>query len=170
MGRTMNDEKALLKRIRLLTAVMIVGLVVSGATAMPVVSELQLLARWFGVEKVSDPESLSGMQRWIHDVRVGLKDTDARHPFLLYGYDWLAFGHLVIALAFVGAWRDPVRNVWLFEFGMIACVAVIPFALAAGQFRGIPLGWRMIDCAFGVIGFLPMWWARRAIGELEKQS
>jgi hypothetical protein len=121
----MKTKEIELKRIRTLTAVMIVGLVISGATAMPVVSELELLARWFGVATVADPGALSGMQRWIHDVLVGLKDTNGRYPFLLYGYDWLAFGHFVIALAFVGAWRDPVRNVWLFEFGMIACVAVI---------------------------------------------
>ena len=162
----MKPEDAQLKRVRLLTAVMIVGLVISGATAMPVVSELELLARWFGVANVADPESLSGMRRWIHDVWVALKDTDGKYPFLLYGYDWLAFGHFVIALAFVGAWRDPVRNVWLFELGMIACVAVIPFALVAGHFRGIPLGWRMIDCLFGVVGFLPLWWARRMVGRI----
>ena len=165
----MKSENDLLKRVRLLTAVMIAGLVISGATAIPVVSELELLAGWFGVANVADPESLYGMQRWIHDVWVGLKDTDARYPFLLYGYDWLAFGHFVIALAFVGAWRDPVRNVWLFEFGMIACVAVIPFALIAGHFRGIPLGWRAIDCMFGVIGFLPMWWARRMVREITER-
>jgi hypothetical protein len=76
----------------------------------------------------------------------------------------------MIALVFVGALRDPVRNIWLFEFGMIACVMIIPFALVAGGFRGIPFDWRLIDCAFGVIGFIPLWFARRSTLELETEQ
>ena len=62
--------------------------------------------------------------------------------------DWLAFGHIVIAVAFLGAWRDPVGNRWLFDFGLIACVLVIPWALVFGALRGIPWWWRLIDCSF----------------------
>jgi hypothetical protein len=66
---------------------------------------------------------------------------------------------------FVGAWRDPVRNRWLFDFGLIACALVIPWALVFGEVRGIPVWWRMIDCSFGVMGAVPLWlcrgWVRR---------
>ena len=51
---------------------------------------------------------------------------------LFYSTDWLAFGHFVIAIAFVGALRDPVRNRWLFDFGLIACVLVVPYAVVFG--------------------------------------
>ena len=68
-----------------------------------------------------------------------------------------------IAIAFIGPFRDPVRSVWVIEFGMIACVLVIPFALGMGSIRGIPLGWRLIDCSFGVFGILPLWYCRRLI-------
>jgi hypothetical protein len=33
--------------------------------------------------------------------------------------------------------------------------------------RGIPGWWRMIDAAFGLVGFVPMWLCHRWTGELE---
>ena len=78
----------------------------------------------------------------------------------------MAFGHFVIAIAFIGALRDPVRNRWLFDFGLIACVLVIPFALVFGAMRGIPFWWRLIDCSFGVFGFVPLWFCRKWLHEL----
>lgn len=90
----------------------------------------------------------------------------AKHPFLAYGTDWLAFGHFVIAIAFVGAWRDPARNRWLFDFGLIACALVVPYALVMGGWRGIPLWWRLIDCSFGVLCAIPLWLCRRDAAEL----
>lgn len=86
---------------------------------------------------------------------------------MFYGTDWLAFGHFMIALVFVGALRDPVRNRWLYEFGMVACALVPLWALGFGHVRGIPMWWRMIDSTFGVIGFVPMWLCYRWSGELE---
>ena len=80
--------------------------------------------------------------------------------------DGLAFGHVVIAIAFVGAWREPIRNQWLYRFGMIACVAVIPWALVFGALRGIPLWWRAIDCSFGIVGYFPCRWCERAVQRL----
>ncbi|CAM5660696.1 hypothetical protein SALBM217S_01493 [Streptomyces griseoloalbus] len=69
--------------------------------------------------------------RWIGDRDELDRDTDA--PFLLLGTDWLAFAHLVIAVAFYGPYRDPVRNIWVVEFGMIACAGIIPLAWSAAQ-------------------------------------
>lgn len=69
-----------------------------------------------------------------------------------YGTDWLAFGHVVIALAFIGPLRDPWRNRWVAEWGILACVLVIPWALVFGPLRGIPFFWRLIDASFGFGG------------------
>jgi hypothetical protein len=69
----------------------------------------------------------------------------------------LAFAHFVIAVTFIGVLKNPVRNIWVLQFGMIACVMVLPFALIAGGLRGLPIWWRLIDCSFGVIGFIPLW-------------
>jgi hypothetical protein len=65
--------------------------------------------------------------------------------------------HFVLAILFIGPLRDPVKNIWVIQFGLIACALVIPFAFVAGHFRGIPIGWRLIDCSFGVTGFALLW-------------
>jgi hypothetical protein len=80
----------------------------------------------------------------------------------------LAFAHLVIAVAFVGPLRDPVRNIWVVQFGMIACMAVIPLALIAGPIRGIPIWWQVIDMSFGVVGIVPLLIVHRDIRRLER--
>ena len=104
---------------------------------------------------------------WLEKIRHVLIETDAQHPVLFYGTDWLAFGHIIIAVAFVGVLRDPVRNRWLFDFGLIACAMVIPWAFIFGAVRGIPVWWRLIDCSFGVFGAVPLWWCRKWAKELE---
>src|ERR1035438_938135 len=146
----MNREQLLRRRIKLLTCLFIVGLVLSGATAIPLLGELNLLVNFCGAS--GEPSELA---RWLLQVRDALAQTQAQYPFLFYGTDWLAFGHFVIAIAFIGALRNPVRNRWLFDFGLIACVMVIPYALVFGGLRGIPLWWRLIDCSFGLFGFIP---------------
>ncbi|MGW0467984.1 hypothetical protein ACWDX6_22390 [Streptomyces sp. NPDC003027] len=162
-----NGPRALLKRIRVWLAVFIVCLVLSGATAFPLVTELRLadeaLTSWAG--PVAD--AFPGLLEWIQRVRVGVDTADAQYPFLLYGTDWLAFAHLVIAVAFYGPYRDPVRNIWVIEFGMIACVGIIPLALICGPIRDIPFWWSVIDMSFGVLGIVPLLVVRRMIKRLE---
>ena len=164
----MNRETVLRRRIKWLAWLFIVGLVVSGATAIPLESELNLLAKSLGVADKSSAEVTTGLAHWILLVREGLRETYAKYPFVAYGTDWLAFGHFVIALAFVGVLRDPVRNLWLFTFGMIACALVVPYAFIFGTARGIPIYWRLIDCSFGIAGMMPLWYARGCARELEK--
>jgi hypothetical protein len=163
MSKICMNRESLLRRVKLLTWLFIIGLVLSGATAIPLQGELNLLVNFFG----SNGESSEGM-RWLLRVRDALAQTQAQHPFLFYGTDWLAFGHFVIALVFVGALRDPVRNRWLFDFGLIACALVLPYALVFGEVRGIPVWWRLIDCSFGVFGFIPLWFCRKWAKELDR--
>ncbi len=160
----MSRDQLLCKRIRWLTGFFIFGLAVSGVTAIPLVSELNMLVQAFD----PSPVSSSGPGQWLLLVRDALAQTQQEHPFLFYGTDWLAFGHFVIAIVFIGALRDPVRNRWLFDFGLIACVLVIPYAFIFGGLRGIPIWWRLIDCSFGVFGFIPLWLCRQWTIELEK--
>jgi hypothetical protein len=79
----------------------------------------------------------------------------------------LAFAHLVIAVAFWGPLRDPVRNVWVVQFGMLACAGIIPLALICGPIRGIPFAWTCLDLSFGVFGLLPLLMAYRHIRTLQ---
>jgi hypothetical protein len=161
-------ENQLRRRIQTWTWIVIIGLVFSGVTALPLQSELELMARWFGAGDLSPAQATSGFVKWILIVRDGLRETNAKFPFLAYGTDWLAFAHIVIAIAFVGALRHPVRNIWLFQFGMIVSVLIIPWALITGEVRGIPIYWRLIDCSFALGGFIPCWLCHRWARELER--
>ena len=131
----MNREKNLLSRIRLLTQLFIIGLFLSGATALPLDGEVNFL-----VAQLHADGNTAAWAQWLVRVNNALAQTRVQHPFLFYGTDWLAFGHFMIALVFVGALRDPVRNKWLFDFGLMACVLVIPYAMIFGEVRGIPVG------------------------------
>jgi hypothetical protein len=131
--------------------------------------ELRLLNHLAGPESPL-AESWPSLSDWINRVHTGIQDTYHQYPFIAYGTDWLAFAHIVIAIAFLGPLKDPVRNVWVIEFGMIACVLVLPLALICGPIRGIPLFWRLIDCSFGVLGIIPLWMARSATLQMAKQK
>lgn len=161
-----HSAKRLETRIYVLLWLFIVGLVLAGVTAIPLVSEINWLAHATGSD-VPGLQHASWMQIWLAKVQTGVIQSDAKYPFLSYGTDWLAFGHFAIAVAFVGPLRDPVRNIWVVEFGMIASALVIPFAMIMGAQRGIPFGWRLIDCSFGVLGFLALSLCRKMIKELE---
>src|SRR5262245_15085033 len=120
----MTREQILRRRIKCLTWLFILGLILSGATALPLAGEVDWLVNLTGArELVQTPASSTppAWAIWLTKVQAGLRDTAVSHPFLFYGTDWLAFGHFVVVLAFVGALRDPVRNSWLFTFGLIAC-------------------------------------------------
>ena len=159
-----------LRRIRFWLAVFMAGLILSGSTAFPLQSEIRLLDAALHTSSLQSVASSTGLLRWIDRVSYGLTQTNANYPFLAYGTDWLAFAHLVIAVAFLGPYIDPVRNKWVVTFGLIACAGVIPLALVAGPIRGIPLGWRLIDCSFGVVGSIPLVLCRRHILALEQET
>lgn len=164
------NERALRQRIRFLLIVFVIGLVMSGLTAFPLEWEVRTLASILGATDSMTPDDATGLLHWILRVREGLIETNERFPFMAYGTDWLAFGHVVIALAFIGPLRDPVRNRWIIEWAMLACMLVIPLAFICGPIRGIPVYWRLIDCSFGVFGIIPLWITRNYIVRLEKLS
>jgi hypothetical protein len=157
------SQPRVLRQVKTLLVIFMVCLAVSGLTAFPIEWQLNLAHAW-----VVEQDWNNGVAQWLEQVYLGVHETYSRYPFIAYGTDWLAFAHLFIAVAFVGPWRDPVRNVWVVEFGMIACVAILPLAFIAGPLRGIPLFWQLIDCSFGVIGLLLLWVCRRKIALLEK--
>jgi hypothetical protein len=153
----MEDLK---KQIKRWLVFFIMVLALSGLTAIPVKPEINFLYRMTSDIGLINP--------WIEKVQDGINDTSDKYPFLFYGYDWLAFAHFVLAILFIGPLRDPVRNKWVIEFAMIACMLIIPFALVAGQFRGIPFWWRLVDCSFGIIGIIPLVICYRKIIRLEE--
>ena len=164
-----NREQILRRRIRALAWLFIIGLILAGATAIPLPAEVDWLVKITGARQlVETPASTPdpAWAVWLVRIQNDLRDLATSHPVLFYGTDWLAFGHFMIALVFVGALRDPVRNAWLFTFGIIACACVVPYAFVFGAIRGIPFWWRLIDCSFGVFGIIPVWYCRKWVNEL----
>ena len=162
-------QAAILRRLRWMVASFMVALILSGITAFPLQSELEQIVEIRSLEHVAPAKAGTGFDGWILTVRNGLRESYARYPWLAYGTDWLAFAHVVIAVFFIGVFIDPVRNIWILKAGIIACVLVIPLALICGAIRQIPIGWRLIDCSFGVFGVLPLLYSFRLTRSLENK-
>lgn len=152
-----NIAKELKLRIKSITVFFMLALLVSGLTAIPVKSEVTWL-----LERI--PMNWTAIRSFLQQIHHALHSCDET---LLYGYDWLAFAHIIIAVLFVGVLKNPVRNIWIVEFGIIACLLILPFAFVMGQMRNIPLWWQLIDCSFGVIGLIPLLILRQQIVKLE---
>ena len=164
---TVNPRQ--LARVRFLLVIFVGWLVVSGITAFPLRWEIDVLKRIFVDDPSSMAHAIPGLVDWLTFVHRGIVETYTDYPFIAYGTDWLAYAHIVIAIAFLGPIRNPVRNVWVVEWGMIACALVIPTALVFGSLRGIPFGWQLIDMSFGVIGIVPLWLARREVRQMVRE-
>jgi hypothetical protein len=66
-----NRKQTLLRRLRWLTWLFIVGLVLSGATAIPLPPEVNLLVHWTGANGESE------WARWLWRVQEALVQTQA---------------------------------------------------------------------------------------------
>jgi hypothetical protein len=154
-------------KYRISLAIFIFGLVVSGLTAFPLETEMKVLCALLGIHNAQEYENFSGLYHWIAYVSHGLTETYRKYPFIGYGTDWLAFGHLVIAMFFVKPLLQPSGNLWVLKCGLIACMAIIPLAFLAGEVRQIPVYWRVVDCAFGVFGAIPLLYCLRQAKHLE---
>jgi len=147
-------------RVRFCIVIVIVGLAISGITAFPIETELGLLIS-------SQPTYSDTLYTWLNVVYSAVKYVNINYPYLSYGTDWLAFAHLLFAVLFIGPFKDPLKNIWVIEFGLIAAIGIFPLAFIAGEVRGIPVFWRLIDCSFGVVALAVLLSAYRMIKKLE---
>ncbi|MFZ9847455.1 MAG: hypothetical protein ACO3EE_04825 [Flavobacteriales bacterium] len=136
------------RQIKKYVWIFIVGLVLSGLSAIPLVWGVD-----FAVDILDEIEFHGQVFTFMKQVQNGLTFNEEHFPFMAYGTDWLAFAHFMFALLFVGLLFDAERNRFILRFGMVACVLIIPTAVFFGHAREIPWLWRMIDCSFGVVGF-----------------
>ena len=157
-------------KYRLALCAFMLGLILSGVTAFPLAGEMRLLTAWFGINPSLPPEHYAGLAFWLATVNRGLHETYAAYPWMAYGTDWLAFALIAIAVYFIGPLIDPLRNEWVLYAGLIGCALVLPLPLICGPLRGIPFYWRLIDCSFGVIGFVPLYFANKYIRMLETSA
>lgn len=157
-----------LRVVRVLTALFIVGLILSGLTAIPIQTQLDLAARLGGLENVTDPAQTSNaFSHWLVQVRTQITHLNRTAPYILYGNDWLAFGHVGIALVFFWALRRPLKYKFLYDYGLLLCLMVIPWAAVCGALRGIPWWWRCIDSSFGLLGAVPLLVCKRLLSRIE---
>ncbi len=150
----------LIVKIRLLILFFMVALILSGVTAFPVETELGWLLHHPSLVPLF-------AQNWLQAVHKAIAATNSTYPMLAYAFDWLAFAHIVIALVFIGPLKDPVKNSWIIDWAILACVAIFPLACIAGPIRHIPLFHMLIDCSFGLIGIVPLLICKRWIKKLE---
>src|SRR4051794_1313492 len=97
MLRQTEVSVKLKRSIKQLILIFITGLVLSGITAFPIESQLSLAHQWIHTLRWDN-----FFFEWIEFVYEGVEDTYQKYPFIAYGTDWLAFAHLVIAIAFIG--------------------------------------------------------------------
>lgn len=121
-------------------ALVAAGLFVSGVTVWPAIPELKLLIAivWGNAAPTGE------LHRFILEVIAALDAVNRDYPFLLYGYDWLAFAHICLAILFAGSIRDPVRNIWVVQCGLIMCALVPILAGVCIPLRGMPTYWFLI--------------------------
>jgi hypothetical protein len=161
---------AAIRRARIGIGIFIAGLVLNGLTAFPLAGELRVAAHLIGAGGGFHGVAPAGLQEWIVHVRDGLADTYTKYPWVGYGTDWFGFAHLIVALFFVPAWRDPVHHVGTLRVGIVACLLVLPFALIAGPLRGVPFSWRLVDCFVGLLGIVPLAYALQQVRPFEPRS
>lgn len=152
----------LFTQIRILTVLFIIALLLSGITVFPLITELKFIlnSNLF--------EGGTTVHVWLVKALTGLEETQKQYPFIFYGFDWLAFAHIVIAFLFIGVYQHPVRNRWIIQWAIITCICVLPLAFIAGSIRGIPFFHIVIDCSFGIIGLIPLFIIRDRINKLKK--
>lgn len=146
-----------IKNIRRVVIVFIILLALSGITAFPLVTEVDFMMTHLNFF----PAYFHG---WIRTIHESVHQTPS---IVLYGTDWLAFAHIIIGLFFVGVYQNPVRNKFIVEVGIVACIAVLPLAFICGPIRHIPFYHQIIDCCFGLLGLIPLFYVRRKIKFLE---
>ena len=155
-----------LKRAKIMLGVVCFGLLVSGITVWPAVQELKLAVRivW------GDAGPSGVLHSFVLKAIEGLESVEANYPFMLYAHDWLAFAHIVLAILFAGAIRNPVKNIWIVQCGLIMCALVPVLAGICIPLRGLPLCWFWIDFAFAPAAALPLWIALSDIRKVEAES
>jgi hypothetical protein len=160
MTDNITKEKQLRGRIKAAIIITMIGLLFNGMSSVPLRSELDIL--------LSHPNRLPQfLLDWWTYVRQGVYETSEKYEFMRYGFDWLAFAHLMIAIAFIGPLRDPVKNQWVVKWGMIVAACGIVMAFGWERMRGIPVWWSFIDAGISYAAFVVLWLCNRWIGRLK---
>lgn len=155
----------LLTRIRLCLALVIAGLVVSGASAFCPIRE----TKWLLEQLASTIHFGAGtpLSEWLLGVHRALIAALTTAPFLAYETDREGLSRILLGLLFLGPYRDPDRNRWVIDFGLLSCAAMVGLAFIAGPIRSIPVPWRWVDAGLAVLCAIPLLLCRHYLHLLE---
>jgi hypothetical protein len=145
-----------MKKIRIHLLLFAALLILSGVTAFPIQTEIGFLHH----NKELFPPL---MEEWIKTLYQAIDHTP---QLMFYGTDWLAFAHIVIALFFIPVYIHPQRYQLNLRIAMAACLLIFPLAFIFGPIRGIPFFHQLIDCSFGLAGYLYLQFILRKINQL----
>ena len=151
------------RRAKIMLGVVVFGLLMSGITVWPAVPELKMAVHLVWGDAVPS----GTLHDFVLRAIIGLETVQKDYPFMLYAHDWLAFAHIVLAILFAGAIRDPLRNVWIVQCGLVMCALVPVLAGICIPLRGIPYIWFLFDFAFAPAAAGPLWIALRDIRRAE---
>ena len=154
-----------MNRAKWMLGIVVLGLFLSAVTIWPAVPELKFAVQLAWGDGPPSPGST--LHAFILKAIEGLETMDRQYPFMLYAHDWLAFAHIVLAILFAGAIKDPVRNKWIVQCGLIMCALVPVLAGICIPLRGIPFCWFWIDAAFAPAAAVPLLVALRDIHRIE---
>ena len=157
----MND-----KRAKYMLISVSIGLFISGVTIWPAITELKLGLSILNTLGLGETQ----LFEFTTQIRESLIVIKKDHPQIMYGYDWLAFAHIVLAILFYGAAKDPVRNRWVIKCGLIMCALIPVLAAIAIPFRSIPYFWFFIDFAFTPAAAIPLFIAFKDVSKIESAS
>ncbi len=150
-----------IQKIKATVIFFMVALFVSGATAFPVLTEM----RWLQANGFIKQGTTLG--NWLQSVLTGAEQVNNTFPFLFYGFDWLAYAHIMIAALFYGVYKNPIQNKFIVNWAVFCCASIIPLAFICGPIRKIPMMHILIDCSFGVFGCIPLLFIKKWTKQLE---
>jgi len=148
-----EDPKKTLKKIRIYLVIFFLGILFSLHTVLFVEVETAFFVKHLGPGTAME-QKLPFVSAWIENLYASVKETYANYPVIAYCMDWLSYACVVFAIFMIGAIKDPVKNIWIIQTYMLACLLAAALPFIAGPFRGVPIFWRCLDGSFGVIGFL----------------
>lgn len=146
-----------MKTIRLHLTGFITLLLLTGITALPLIAEIDFLYAHRAIFSIT-------LTQWIEQLYRNIHQTPT---VMLYGTDWLAFAHIVIGLFFIPVYHNPLQYRANMLVGMAACLLIFPLAFICGPIRDIPFFHQLIDCSFGVLGFLYLYYILKKINRLK---
>ena len=153
-------QTKLRRKIKIAVVITIIGLLLNGISAIPLRTELNIL--------LSNPWAFPKfINNWWMHLDKGVNETTNQYSFMRYGFDWLGFSHLLIAIAFIGPLKDPIKNEWVIKWGMIASGLGVLMALGWERLRSIPFWWSVVDASIVIIAFVILWFCNKWIQALK---